>query len=351
MYIGVGVGTLMPLILMDRIGRKWTLLVGALPKVFSWIAIGLADTPSALYLGRVLAGVGCGISYAVVPMYIGEISSKRTRGPLGTMNALSINLGILFIYTVGLATSRYTMAMISVAGPLLFIVSFIWLPESAVYLTQKNQLARAEEVLKWTLGKEDVQKELEEVKGIVSAEDKTRAIGFFATLKKASKSPANRRACWIQLILSSAIGVTGAAPILSFQSHILKQAKFDGVDFTIVATGVAVVISGMICMAVVKFTGKRKMLLMSGPPFIGSLAVLSIFFTLLEYGIDLSAVNWIPSVFIIIYIVVFGFSFNPLPIAYLGELFSIDMKVIAGVCAVLYYAITTTVAIEIYQVI
>ncbi|XP_011299405.1 facilitated trehalose transporter Tret1 [Fopius arisanus] len=349
MYLGVGIGTIMPLICMDRIGRKWTLLLGALPKVLSWLVVGLADSPNILCLGRILAGIGCGISYSVVPMYIGEISSKRTRGPLGTMNAVSLNLGILFIYTVALNVSRFTMAMINLVCPVLFIMLFIWLPESAVYLTQKNQLIRAEEVLKWTLGKDDVQKEFEEVKRIVSGEDKTKAIGFFATLKKASKSPANRRACWIQLILSSAIGVTGAAPILSFQSHIVKQAEFHGVDFTIIATGVAVVISGIVCMAVVKFTGKRRLLLVSGPPFFGSLAVLSTYFTLLEHGVNVKSVNWIPSVFIIIYIVVFGFAFNPLPIAYLGELFSIDMKVIAGVCSVLYYAITTTVTIEIYQ--
>jgi MFS family permease len=84
MYVGVGIGSLVPFALMDSIGRKGTLLVTTIPKIASWIFIGLSTSVSLIYIGRILAGIGCGITYAVMPMYLGEISSKRTRGPLGT---------------------------------------------------------------------------------------------------------------------------------------------------------------------------------------------------------------------------------------------------------------------------
>ena len=83
MYVGVGLGSVVPFLLMDRIGRKRTLLFATIPKIVSWILIGLANTIPQLYVGRILAGVGCGITYAVMPMYLGEVSSKTTRGPLG----------------------------------------------------------------------------------------------------------------------------------------------------------------------------------------------------------------------------------------------------------------------------
>lgn len=90
MYVGVGIGSLVPFILMDNIGRKGTLLFTTIPKIISWIFIGLSTSVPFIYVGRILAGVGCGITYAVMPMYLGEISSKRTRGPLGTtMSAVS----------------------------------------------------------------------------------------------------------------------------------------------------------------------------------------------------------------------------------------------------------------------
>lgn len=86
MYVGVGLGSIVPFLLMDRIGRKGTLLFATIPKIASWILIGLAATITQLYVGRILAGIGCGITYAVMPMYLGEVSSKRTRGPLGSIH-------------------------------------------------------------------------------------------------------------------------------------------------------------------------------------------------------------------------------------------------------------------------
>lgn len=86
MYVGVGLGSVVPFLLMDRIGRKGTLLFATIPKIASWILVGLAATVSQLYFGRILAGIGCGITYAVMPMYLGEVSSKKTRGPLGSTN-------------------------------------------------------------------------------------------------------------------------------------------------------------------------------------------------------------------------------------------------------------------------
>lgn len=88
LYVGVGIGSLVPFVLMDNIGRKGTLLVTTIPKIVSWIFIGFSTSVPLIYVGRILAGIGCGITYAVMPMYLGEISSKQTRGPLGTISAV-----------------------------------------------------------------------------------------------------------------------------------------------------------------------------------------------------------------------------------------------------------------------
>lgn len=95
LYVGIGLGSIVPFLLMDRIGRKGTLLIATIPKTASWILVGMAATIPQLYVGRILAGVGCGIAYAVMPMYLGEVSSKRTRGPLGTFAFC----GISFLWT------------------------------------------------------------------------------------------------------------------------------------------------------------------------------------------------------------------------------------------------------------
>ncbi|XP_057333898.1 facilitated trehalose transporter Tret1-2 homolog isoform X2 [Microplitis mediator] len=281
LYLGVSFGALSPIFLMDRFGRKWTLLSAAVPKIFSWIAIGLANTHTTLYCARLLAGIGCGITYSVMPMYIGEISTKRTRGPLGTLQSVLINIGILFIYTIGLYVTRFTMAMMSLVLPVLFIVTFVWLPESSVYLTRKNKFISAEKTLQWSL----------------------------------------------------------------------EEAGFHfGTNLGIITTGVAIVLAGIVCVSLVKTTGKRRLLLLTAPLAVLCLGTIATFFTLMTYGYDVRSVNWIPTVFVIFYVIIYGLAFNPMPLAYLGELFTFDFKVTAGICSSIYYAISTTGVIKLYQV-
>lgn len=47
-----------------------------------------------------MAGVGCGITYSVMPMYLGEVSSKKTRGPLGSID---FDFFFFFIFLLPLA--------------------------------------------------------------------------------------------------------------------------------------------------------------------------------------------------------------------------------------------------------
>ncbi|XP_034181689.1 trehalose transporter 1-like protein [Osmia lignaria lignaria] len=351
MYVGVGLGSLVPFLLMDRIGRKGTLLFATIPKISSWFLIGLANSIPQLYAGRILAGVGCGITYAVMPMYLGEVSSKRTRGPLGTLMAVLLNTGMLLVYAIGLWVSRFTMSMISVVIPILFLVMFVWLPESSVFLTKKKKLTSAERTLKWTLGKEDVVEELEEIKRIVATEDLKPDVTFAGSLKEMFTKRQNLKAFRIALIVLSALTLTGAAPLLAYQSFIFEEAGFDiSTNISIVITGCAIVLAGTVCVALVRITGKRLLLLISAPICVLSLMIMGIFFGLLSRGEDVSNLRWVPSVFLVIYVLGYGLALNPIPLAYIGEIFHIDVKVPAAIFCSLYYAITTTTVVKFYQV-
>ncbi|KYN08621.1 Facilitated trehalose transporter Tret1, partial [Cyphomyrmex costatus] len=352
MYVGVGIGSLVPFILMDNIGRKGTLLVTTIPKIISWIFIGLSTSVPLIYVGRILAGIGCGITYAVMPMYLGEISSKRTRGPLGTLMAVLLNIGMLLIYAIGLWISRFTMAMISMCAPVLFLLTFIWLPESSVFLTRKNRLEPAEKTLKWALGKENVDDELEEIKRIVESEDKCSKLTLKEMFKEIFTKAQNRRAFRIALILLSGLTLTGAAPILAFQSYIYEEAGFKiSTNASIILTGVAIVLAGSTCVSIVRFTGKRLLLLIAAPICVVSLATIATFFELQSIGYDVSQFKWVPTVFVVIYVLGFGFGLNPIPLAYIGEIFGVEVKVPAAVLNALYYAISTTAIVKFYQVI
>ncbi|XP_054013330.1 facilitated trehalose transporter Tret1-like isoform X1 [Hylaeus anthracinus] len=351
MYVGVGLGSIVPFLLMDKFGRKGTLLFATIPKIASWLLIGNANSVFLLYVGRMLAGIGCGVTYTVLPMYLGEVSSKRSRGPLGTLMTVLLNTGMMISYAVGLWVSRFTMSMIAVSIPIIFLVTFIWLPETSVFLTKKNKLTSAERTLKWTLGKDDVVEELEEIKRIVATEEPTTKTTFHGSLKKALVRRENLRSFRIAMIVMSAMCLTGAAPLLAYQSFIFEEAGFDiSTNVSIVMTGCTVVLAGTVCVMLVRILGKRLLLLFSTPVCLLSLATLAIFFGLLAGGHDVSKLRWMPTVCLVIYVFSYGLALNPVPIAYVGEIFHVDVKVLAAIICSLYYAVATTTVVKFYQV-
>ncbi|XP_015188703.1 PREDICTED: facilitated trehalose transporter Tret1-like [Polistes dominula] len=50
------------------------------------------------YLARFLSGISLGLGFLVAPIYLGEISSVKTRGANGTMISIMCNLGILLSF-------------------------------------------------------------------------------------------------------------------------------------------------------------------------------------------------------------------------------------------------------------
>lgn len=243
------------------------------------------------------------------------------------------------------------MAMISVCAPLLFLLSFIWLPESSVFLTRKNKLSSAERTLKWALGKENVDEELEEVKRIVATEEKCSRMTLMEMFREILTKEQNQRAFRIAMILLSGLSLTGAVPILAYQSYIFKEAGFEiSPNTSIILTGVTIVLAGSVCVTLVRTTGKRLLLLIAAPICVVSLMTIAIFFELQSSGYDVSRFKWVPTVFVVIYVLGFGLGLNPIPLAYIGEIFVFEVKVPAAVLNALYYALSTTAVVKYYQV-
>lgn len=265
--------------------------------------------------------------------------------------AVLLNTGMMLAYAIGLWVSRFTMSMISVSIPLIFLLTFVWLPESSVFLTKKNKLISAERTLKWALGKDDVMEELEEIKRIVATEDHSPDRTLGRSLQEMFTRRENRRAFRIAVIVMSALTLTGAAPLLAYQSFIFEEAGFEvATNISIVITGCAIVLAGSVCVLLVRMAGKRLLLLISTPICVVSLTMMGIFFGLLTSDHDVSKLRWIPSVFLVIYVLGYGLALNPIPLAYVGEIFHIDVKVPAAIFCSVYYAIATTTMVKFYQV-
>lgn len=90
--IGAALGTLVVPLLMDRIGRKWTMMVLTPAFVGGWVLLICAGSFVPLFvLGRIVTGACGGMFCVLAPMYSAEISEKQIRGILD----LAINLETL----------------------------------------------------------------------------------------------------------------------------------------------------------------------------------------------------------------------------------------------------------------
>jgi MFS family permease len=102
-----------------------------------------------MVVGRVLAGVGIGISSSVVPLYISEISPKEIRGALGSANQVSINVGILLAIIAGLPLADNpawwrTMFYLATIPAVLLFVGMVYSPESPRWLYKQGKTAEGE---------------------------------------------------------------------------------------------------------------------------------------------------------------------------------------------------------------
>ncbi|KAM3252479.1 plastidic glucose transporter 4-like [Capsicum annuum] len=114
-----------------------------------------------MIIGRLLTGIGIGISSAIVPLYISEISPTEIRGTLGTVNQLFICIGILAALVAGLPLSGNplwwrTMFGISLIPSVLLALGMAFSPESPRWLYQQGRISEAETSIKRLYGKERV---------------------------------------------------------------------------------------------------------------------------------------------------------------------------------------------------
>lgn len=196
---------------MDRFGRKRTLLVGGLPMLIGWIVCINATSVPMLYVFRALCGLTLGVTHTVVlPMYLGEIGSDAVRGSVSTMHGVMAKSGICFAFAIGPFVSFRLMGWLELLPICMFLLTFVWCPESPYWLLANNQPDAALASLKQLRGHPDVQAEFEKMQA-VQLHSVENPIGWRDILVAN-----NRRGLVVTLGLSLGIVFTGTEAILSF---------------------------------------------------------------------------------------------------------------------------------------
>uniref|UniRef100_A0A0A9WLD8 Facilitated trehalose transporter Tret1 n=1 Tax=Lygus hesperus TaxID=30085 RepID=A0A0A9WLD8_LYGHE len=324
--------------LMDRIGRKYTLLLFDGLMLVSWIMLTYSTTVVPIYIARILCGLWGGVEYTTVLLYICEISEPRLRGTLGTIGELMLFSGAFFESVLAHLPYKIIAACSAIPAIWLF-VGLLLIPESPYFYLMRGNREAATESVKWFRGSckaEDMDKMETAVK------EQLANTGSFAEIFTSS---VNFKALLIVQCLKIVLGSSSIILLLAYTSVILPDSWVSARNgFTVLCA--VWIVSGVFACTIMDKINRRTFLFVSSFGTLISLAFTSMWYYLrYKTSIDTSTTTWVPLVTLII-----AGSFETagifnVPNVVKGEIFAINIKskasAISCMTAFLFEGITT----------
>ncbi|KAJ5267790.1 Hexose transporter [Penicillium angulare] len=161
MAAGSWLGALISGFISDRLGRKYSIMLGCVIWMVGSILICAAQNIAMLIVGRIINGIAVGIESAQVPVYISELSPPSKRGRFVGLQQWAITWGILIMYYISYGCSfiggqksynwkaaawRVPWGLQMIPAILLFF-AMMFLPESPRWLARMDRWEEAHDVL------------------------------------------------------------------------------------------------------------------------------------------------------------------------------------------------------------
>ncbi|XP_058751279.1 plastidic glucose transporter 4-like [Vicia villosa] len=315
---GATVGSFTGGTLADKFGRTRTFQLDAIPLAIGAYLCATAQSVQTMIIGRLLAGIGIGVTSAIVPLYISEISPTEIRGALGSINQLFICIGILVALVVGLPLAGNplwwrTMFGIAVVPSVLLALGMAIAPESPRWLFQQGKIIEAEKAIKTLYGKE-------------------RVPAVMHDLRTASQGSSEPEAGWLDLFSSRywkvvSVGAAlflfqqfaGINALVYYSTSVFRNAGIASDVAASALVGASNVIGTAIASSLMDKQGRKSLLITSFTGMAASMLLLSLTFswkTLAPYSGPLAVLGTV------FYVLSFSLGAGPVPALLLPEIFA-----------------------------
>ncbi|KAF9193695.1 Solute carrier 2, facilitated glucose transporter member 2 [Haplosporangium sp. Z 27] len=153
--------------IQNAYGRRMTMLIANIFFIVGALLLGFTESKAQFVVGRVIAGMGCGLGGVVVPTYLGEVASIKSRGAMGSCFQLMVVTGILVSNAVGIGLSyppkwRICMALLGVPA-LIQLAMLPSLVESPKWLITQNRAEDARRALQKLRGDANIDNEFSDM--------------------------------------------------------------------------------------------------------------------------------------------------------------------------------------------
>ena len=308
MMAGAALGALGAGSLSAKLGRKKSLMLGAILFVVGSVLCGLATSPTMLIFARFLLGLAIGIASFTAPLYLAEVAPENIRGSMISLYQLMITAGILLAFLSNTAFSyyeawRWMLGIIAIPG-VLFLIGVFALPDSPRWLIMAGRKQEAIKVLHKLRGDEKViQQEVAEIEEQLKVPQKGWSL---------FKENANfRRSVGLGVLLQVVQQFTGMNVVMYYAPRIFEGMGYDTAAqmwFT-AAVGLTNVLATFIAIFLVDKWG-RKPILYTG--FVVMAVGLGVVGTMLGMGNLSHGQQTFTVVMLLIFIVGFAMSAGPL---------------------------------------
>ncbi|KAL1492952.1 hypothetical protein ABEB36_011111 [Hypothenemus hampei] len=319
MPLGALGGGILGGVLIENLGRKWTILLTDLLFFAAFLINYFAQNYIYMYVSRIISGASVGVLSLTLPVYLAETVQPEVRGTLGLLPTAFGNIGILLCYLVGAFYEWQSLALVGVVLSIPFVIVFWVIRETPRFLISRGKEEETEQALQWLRGsKTNIEKEFHELKKNFLEECETEESACESL--KVLFSYNNLKLMGIVLGLMAFQQWSGINAVIFYTTKIFKESG-STLDEKISTTIVGIVnfISTFIAAVLIDKLGRKVLLYISAVSMTISLVVLGTYFHLKTESHD-QTLGFIPLASFIVYVLGFSLGFGPVPWLMMGEI-------------------------------
>ena len=309
MMVGAAVGALAAGWLSFRLGRKYSLLLGAGLFIAGSLLCASAPNPAFLIGSRFVLGIAVGIATFTAPLYLSEIAPGQVRGAMVSAYQLMITVGILIAFLSDTAFSlsgawRWMLGVVAIPAAL-FLVGVLTLPRSPRWLMMKGRTDEAREVLnRLRADTAVVEQEMKDIARQLEVKEQ----GF--ALLRGNRD--FRRSLALGIMLQVVQQLTGINVVMYYAPRIFGLAGYSGHQAQLwgtVIVGAVNVIATFIAIGLVDRWGRRPILLTGFSVMALGMGALG---WLLKLGVATHAQQLLAVAMLLVFIAGFAMSAGPM---------------------------------------
>jgi sugar porter (SP) family MFS transporter len=321
--IGVMIGALIGGTVADRVGRRKTLVWGAILFIAGSILAPLSPNVYVLFVARTLLGIAVGFTSVTAPVYVSELAPPQSRGMLIGLYQFALTSGIAVADLVGywFAAShgwRWMFAF-GLLPALLFLFMVLTVPESPRWLFAQNKVEEAELVLQSYTDEAGARLLLEDIRLSLMTKMERRWSALW--------SPAVRGSLFIAVGFMLLVPATGINAVLYYGPQIFSLAGISSDKSAIFATflvAITNVLATVIALVLVDRAGRKPLLFAGLGGMTVALLMLAVCFhsqAALGHSLGLIATSCL-----MFFITCYAFSLGPIAWILVSEVFPLRLR-------------------------